>query len=106
MGTARESRPSELTFNSIANAVRGLDKLLWYGQQYHVDDIQEYADIIKTSLDVMLRQYKQEVKYEEKTDCCDGGCGCHGTPFVDPVFEKKDWYVTPIIPEPLKPKNG
>jgi len=110
--TGREKRESEKILDSVYNAVRGLDKLLWNGQQWAVIDIEDYVWGIKKNLDEVVKQFKKEVKYEDTTTCCGGGCGCHDEenvkePFIDPpLVDNKEWKITPTVVSIPLLKNG
>jgi len=62
MPTAREPRPSETTFLNVMGMVRSMDKLLWYGKKYHLEDLKEYAEQIKKDIDKSLEEFKNEIK--------------------------------------------
>lgn len=105
MGCAREKRPSEKTLDALHNIVRSLDIELWTGEKYRVQDIEENVSIAKRYLDELLKQFKQEVGYIDSD--IKPIEPPNEKPWVDPVFKKKEWYVTPTVPvtETKEPKK-
>jgi hypothetical protein len=96
MGCSREKRKSEKTLDEIFSLIRSLDVEIWTGEKYRVEDVEENVILIKQRLDTMLQEFKQEVGYNgtptKKVES-------NAKPWVDPVYVRKEWNVTPIIPE-------
>lgn len=84
MGACRENRPSENTLNSVILSVRSLDKLLWHGQKWAVQDIEEYVGCIKRDLDELVKQFKKEVGHEDPPT--DFQCGCCNRPPIEDLL--------------------
>lgn len=66
MSACREGRKSEHHFNRIILAVRNMDKLLWLGSQYHLEDLREYAAGIKSDLDTVIEERVREIEAEDQ----------------------------------------
>jgi hypothetical protein len=98
MGESREKRPSEKILDSLFSIFRSLDIELWTGEKYRVQDVEENVNIAKQYLDDLLRQFKSEVGYVDSQLTTNPNT----TPWVDPTFKKKEWYVTPIVTESEK----
>ncbi len=99
MGACRENRKSENTLNGIINSVRNVDKLLWHGQKWAVEDLQEYVDSIKRDLDFMMEQFKQEMGVIPTPP--KHVCGCQSRPSMEsllhPIGDLVDTPITPIL---------
>jgi len=59
MGTCREKRESEKTFDQVWNEMRSLTICVWYGKHL-LDSVQEHVDLIKQNMDRVVEQMKEE----------------------------------------------
>ena len=78
-----------------------MDIELWTGEKYRVQDIEENVVLAKRYLDELLKQFKEEVGYVDSTT--NPNEPSNAKPWVDPVFKRKEWYITPTVPETEKP---
>ena len=65
MGSSRESRESEKSFNGANAEMRSIDKLLWNGNRYSLRDIEEGVDLVKNFLDQAVLKFKSEIKEDK-----------------------------------------
>lgn len=70
--------------------MRNLDKLLWHGQKWAVEDIEEYAQSIKNNLDTLVQQFKVEMGVTPAPPKPTFvGCGCNSLrPEPNPDLDK------------------
>ena len=62
MGTQRQSRPSEKLFEEAWHGMRNLDKLVWYGKHYHLDDLRDEIVSLKYTLDRVVAAFAAETQ--------------------------------------------
>ena len=100
MGVCREKRPSEKTLDTVFSVIRSIDVEIWTGEKYRVHDVEENVSLVKRYLDELVNQFKQEVGY---TNSAVKPVEVPNVkPWVEPVFKKKEWYSTPLVPETKK----